>query len=385
MIAANPSSICPPHRRRLLVLALSFVSLPLHAATFYVATNGTNTASGGFSTPWATISRAASTMNAGDTALIRAGTYRETVTPAHSGSSTSSRITYQAYPGETPVISGADVFANWTWDTSGSPNAWKLPWTTNLAPSITNASTDPTVLRREMVIFDSQVMLPVGSRAALAAGDFYVDGPPTNPLAIYALFPGNVAPAGHVVEAATRSHAFDGSSKNYLVINGLTFRYACNVVQDLMVQIDGSATGVLFENNTVEWANAGGLSAAGNNNIFSNNVVQNNGQLGFADSGSNNLYDHNKSLGNNWKGYDAGWEAGGGKWVYTTSSTIRFHEAGNNIGPGIWLDTDNVNNLIEKCLVYSNTGSGIFLKLNSTGNTVRNNVVCAPRFTPNYP
>ena len=52
-------------------------------------------------------------MNAGDTCYILSGTYRETVTPAHSGTS-SSPITFTAYPGATPIVSGADVL-NLSW------------------------------------------------------------------------------------------------------------------------------------------------------------------------------------------------------------------------------------------------------------------------------
>ena len=52
-------------------------------------------------------------MNAGDTCYIFSGTYRETVTPAHSGT-VSAPITFTAYPGETPIVSGADVL-NLSW------------------------------------------------------------------------------------------------------------------------------------------------------------------------------------------------------------------------------------------------------------------------------
>ncbi|MDE3066872.1 MAG: right-handed parallel beta-helix repeat-containing protein [Verrucomicrobiota bacterium] len=376
-------------------LTLATVAFQLHATIYYVATNGNDGAAGiSINTPWNTIGKAANTMVAGDTVFIRGGTYRETVTPVRSGSS-SSPITYQAYPGEAPVISGADVETNWTWDTSDVPNAWKLPWTLSLPSSMTNNSSnpyvsglaDPTILRREMVIFDGQVLRPVGMRADLTNGSFWVEGPDTNPAAIYALFPGGASPLGHKVEAATRSHALVAMGKSYLVINGLTFRHACNAVHDLMVQVGGNgATGVVFENNTVDWANAGGLSVGGSYITCSNNLVQNNGQLGFAVSGDHLLFDHNKSLGNNWKDYYAeSWEAGGGKWVYTTASVIRFQEAGSNLGPGIWLDTNNRGNLIENCTVYSNRLFGIFLELNSTGNTVQNNVVFGTQFSPTYP
>jgi hypothetical protein len=51
---------------------------------------------------------------AGDTCLIRAGVYRETVTVVNSGTA-GNPITFKAYPGESVTISGADlVTPEWT-------------------------------------------------------------------------------------------------------------------------------------------------------------------------------------------------------------------------------------------------------------------------------
>ena len=47
-------------------------------------------------------------MRAGDTCLIRGGTYRETVTPTNSGKS-DAPITFEPYLNEVVVISGADI------------------------------------------------------------------------------------------------------------------------------------------------------------------------------------------------------------------------------------------------------------------------------------
>jgi hypothetical protein len=50
---------------------------------------------------------------AGDVCTVRAGTYRETVTPAQSGTA-SAPITYRSYGTERVVISGADSISGWT-------------------------------------------------------------------------------------------------------------------------------------------------------------------------------------------------------------------------------------------------------------------------------
>jgi len=50
--------------------------------------------------PWCSIDKANSTLQAGETVYIRAGTYQETIQPDNSGSSDTSRITYTNYNGE---------------------------------------------------------------------------------------------------------------------------------------------------------------------------------------------------------------------------------------------------------------------------------------------
>jgi hypothetical protein len=89
------------------------------AVNFYVATNGSDISNSGLSlaVPFRTIQRAASVMNAGDTCFVRGGIYRETVTPARSGNS-SSPITFTHYNNEAVVVSGLDVVTNiWKLDT----------------------------------------------------------------------------------------------------------------------------------------------------------------------------------------------------------------------------------------------------------------------------
>lgn len=84
------------------------------ASTYYVSTTGDDTTgTGSISNPWRTIQKAADTMVAGDTCIIRGGTYRETVTLSKSGTSTSP-LTFQAYDGETVTVSGADPVTGWT-------------------------------------------------------------------------------------------------------------------------------------------------------------------------------------------------------------------------------------------------------------------------------
>lgn len=104
--------------------------------TLYVAPNGSDSANGSITAPFATLQHARDvvrTMNAnmsGDiTVYLRAGTYpiSSTVTfGTQDSGSNGHRVTYSAYPGETPVLEGGVPVTGWT---QQSGNIWKAPLT----------------------------------------------------------------------------------------------------------------------------------------------------------------------------------------------------------------------------------------------------------------
>jgi hypothetical protein len=94
------------------------------ASTYYIATNGSNSATGAISQPFATLQKGNEVAVAGDTIYIRGGTYSITtpsnsgagITITKSGTSDSKRIYFWAYPGEIPVFD----FSKMTISTSGN-------------------------------------------------------------------------------------------------------------------------------------------------------------------------------------------------------------------------------------------------------------------------
>ena len=75
---------------------------------YYVATWGSDQNDGSEDAPWQSIQHAANMAKPGDTVLVHGGIYKENITIRNSGSSSRGFITIQAFPGETPVISGKD-------------------------------------------------------------------------------------------------------------------------------------------------------------------------------------------------------------------------------------------------------------------------------------
>jgi hypothetical protein len=90
---------------------------------YYVATTGSDQNPGTLAEPFRTIQKAAVKMKPGDTCLVRGGVYREWIKPLMGGVSENCRITYKAFPGETPVIKGSERIT--TWQSQGN-NIWMV-------------------------------------------------------------------------------------------------------------------------------------------------------------------------------------------------------------------------------------------------------------------
>lgn len=90
-----------------LVVGVLFAASPALAATYYVATTGSDSWPGTLSQPFRTLGKAATVVVAGDTVYLRGGTYYEQVRLTKAGTS-SARITFSAYAGEVPILDGSN-------------------------------------------------------------------------------------------------------------------------------------------------------------------------------------------------------------------------------------------------------------------------------------
>src|SRR5215475_5668820 len=93
----------------LLVLVLTMFPVLAQSATYYVAQSGGNDSNlGSQSAPFRTIQKCANVVVSGDSCLVRAGTYRETVKPANNG------VTFAPDGSASVIVSGADVVSGWS-------------------------------------------------------------------------------------------------------------------------------------------------------------------------------------------------------------------------------------------------------------------------------
>jgi hypothetical protein len=133
---------------------------------YYVAPTGDDYANDGLTvnSPFRTIGKCASVAKAGETCLILAGTYRETVRPAVSGSA-GKPIVFAPYNNEAVTVSGADPVTGWSVYTG---SIYKASVSGNVSqvfvdgkmmiqarwPNIPD-STNPNPLRPELAIMDN--------------------------------------------------------------------------------------------------------------------------------------------------------------------------------------------------------------------------------------
>lgn len=115
------------HLPAAIAILLATCAAPAIGADWFVSPAGSDAAPGSSAQPFRTLAKAAATARAGDTVRIRAGTYRETLRPAASGTATA-RIRYVAEPGQAVTISGADAVGGWSVH-AGAIRKAAMPWT----------------------------------------------------------------------------------------------------------------------------------------------------------------------------------------------------------------------------------------------------------------
>ena len=96
------------------VCLLVAAAATVHAAAVYVAPDGDDSHAGTRGRPFRTVQKALDGVRAGDTVIVREGTYRETARLKASGTETAP-IHIMAMPGEVVVLSGADPL-DLTWE-----------------------------------------------------------------------------------------------------------------------------------------------------------------------------------------------------------------------------------------------------------------------------
>ncbi len=355
--------------------------------TFYVAMDGDDTGLGAANLPFKTIRHAIETALPGDTVLLEPGTYRESLIINNSGTE-GKPITIAAQTFGTVVIDGADSIAGWTRDGGNKP-IYTTDWNhdfffspkvrTHFGPK-TDGSSTAIGYAEQFIQVDpaagEKILTQVLDYYDLTEGKFFVDYT-NHKVSVY--LNGGADPSKVQVLGSTRSVLASpgtGSGSN-ITMKGLIFRHAANFAQRWAVK---TGDGWRMEDCLVEKCNAGGMGVGGTGATLLRVTSQDNGQLGLGGSKNiNSTLEECISQRNNYKGFSAGNEAGGGKFSASDGLRVLNCIYRDNNGIGLWLDFKNKNYLISGGKYTGNhyekpayMGAGIMIEISDGPGKIEN-------------
>jgi hypothetical protein len=309
------------------------------------------TASGGCGT---TIQSMVNASPAGTTFVLPAGVCRmQSVIPKDGNS-------FIGQPGA--ILNGSMLLSTFSQETISGVTYWVANGPSQ--PGTVNGTCDsdhPMCMYPEDFFIDDQPLLRVASLSAVTTGACYFD---YSAAKVY--FVDN--PTGKAVEIGVTTHAFSGTAAN-VKIEGLTIEKYADPAQD--GAISGGAWTI--ESNVIT-LNHGGAIRLGSNQIIENNQILSNGQEGLTGTGSDILIQGNEIAYNNTLGFDYGWEAGGTKFSNTTNLIVQGNYVHDNKGPGLALDYQSYNWLIQGNRTGGNYVAGILDEISYNG-TARYNII----------
>lgn len=106
--SCRASAVSQPQERTRASAIEALESRTLLSTTYFVSPLGADAGPGTLAQPFKTIQDAANVAGSGDAVAIEAGTYRETIRPAHAG------VTFANYNGQAVIVSGANLLTGWS-------------------------------------------------------------------------------------------------------------------------------------------------------------------------------------------------------------------------------------------------------------------------------
>lgn len=307
--------------------------------------------------------------------VVHPGTYREALIGPLEGREGPPIVIEASVLGEA-IVSGSDVWTEWTCEERVCTHHWPFQWGDAEVPW-DRVDMGPLGLRREMVFVDGAFVeqrLEL-SEVAVEPGTFFVD---EREQALVVHLPTDVEPAAAVFEVSVRDRLLFLQGMHNLTIRGLVFEHGNPALPNTAVRIIDQ-NDVTVEHVTVRWNNWGGIWFKGSNLTMRDSVSTHNGGMGVSAYQADNLVlERNTSSYNNWRGYSGGltgW-AVGEKFLVTRDLVIRDHVAVHNLARGLWIDHDNTNVTIERLEACYNLNDGVFVERSQGPVRIIDSVMC---------
>ncbi|NNE36119.1 MAG: T9SS type A sorting domain-containing protein [Rhodothermales bacterium] len=262
-----------------------------------------------------------------------------------------------------PIISGSDVWTDWTNSNNLFTHHWPYDWGLTDVRFGDNQLTD-IVKRREMVFVNGERLTPVDTRNALVAGTFFVSEEVDS---LYVFPKGGLDLNAALVEIGVRPTTWVQQFEDNVTIRGLVFQHAVDE------WLDGSASfrinssdGLTIEDCSFRNNNWTGLYIGRSDSVtVRRSQMNDNGGRGLAVWNLRHArFENSETNGNNWRGFlgnFTGWTVGNN---IDSSHDVEFfrHTANNNFARGLWFDTDIQDALVEESTFYNNRNDGLFLE-----------------------
>ena len=297
---------------------------------------------------------------AGTTYCLQPGTHRVTT---RSGLLPETGDTFQGV-GQNAIVSGSKTLTGWT--ASGSDfvaNGFLTSVAPTYGPCIAGK---PLCNQPEDVWLDGNWLVPVQTRAELAAGKVFLD------------YPGNKVyvrdnPAGHELEQSWARRSFTGSAKNVSFKN---FSVINTASEGNMGTIDpgSGGTGWLLDHMDMRHNHGYGTGPGTDGDYtirFSR--VHENGQDGLGGDGAGVVATDNEVFQNSYAGWDKVWDAGN-KMGHTVNALVARNYVHDERGVGLWCDINCVNATYADNYVKNAAAGGIMFEI-SCGSSIHDNVV----------
>lgn len=343
------------------------VRYPVPSGAVFVSPTGSGSGSGTEDSPLGSIAAAIAKAPRGGTVVLRGGTYRQVA------GSVTKPLTIQPYPGERPVLSGADVVTAWT----AQDGAWRTTtWTSPFGQDDVRAEEVPSgsaAGKVEQAYRNGTPLRQVLTRAELSAGTFWVD-----PDTLHAWVGDD--PAGATTELSARTRAMtleSGAAGSHL--RGLRFTAYAAPHLDNSGQLYVGAADTVIENSQFDHSSGAGLKIAAARITVDHLTVSDNAAEGMqGNRNDKSVVKNSQFLRNNTdnfkvSGCGASCTIAGFKTAHTDGLTVTGNAFLDNAGNGFWCDLGCTNATITGNAVRGGY-DGIFYEVSSTGLIAHNYV-----------
>ncbi|MCU1529804.1 MAG: hypothetical protein JWP75_3567 [Frondihabitans sp.] len=332
---------------------------PIPAGAIFVSPSGNDASSGSESDPLRTLAAAITQAVSGDTIVLRAGTYNESVSIPES----KPNLTVQAYPYEAVWLDGSIPVTSWTktgstWTTYG----WDHFFANTLDgiadnPYFVDTAHYPLAARADMVFYDGVQLTQVASASAVRAGTFAVDQ------AAKTITIGS-DPAGHDLRASNQMQAIYAKSAGTTLEGFGVRRYATPYNVRGAIRLGG--VGETARNLVIQDSATTGMNFEADNITLDHLTVTRSGMQGLGGNATYNtkLINSVVSYAND-EHFNESPVSGGVKITRSRDLVIQNNDFVDNYSFGLWLDESCYDPHIIDNTMSGNTGHGLEVEISA--------------------